>query len=106
MQSKLNYYHVIHNSYLNLLAGGGAVAFGLYAYLNVKAIKEGVLCLRASDPRAPLAIGLLSALSAAMVECLFWGGGIFATAVFIILGLLISLGQVAYDQQPAKANPL
>ena len=106
MRPKLNYDHAIHNSYLNLLAGGGVVAFGLYAYLNVKAIKEGVLCLRASDPRAPLAIGLLSALSAAMVECLLWGGGVFATAVFIILGLLISLGQVVCDQRPVKANPL
>jgi len=97
MGPKLNYYRVIHNSYLNLLAGGGAIAFALYAYFNVKAIKEGVLCLKASDPRAPLAVGLLSALSAAIVECLFWGGGVFATAVFVILGLLISLGQVAYD---------
>ncbi len=93
MYSKLDYYLSIHNAYLNLLAGGGGVAFVLYAYLNVKAIKEGVLCLKASDPRAPLAIGLLSALSAAMVECMLWGGGVFATAVFVILGLLISLGR-------------
>jgi hypothetical protein len=102
MYSKLDFYESIHNSYLNLLAGGGMVAFALYAYLNVEAIKEGVLCLRASDPRAPLAIGLLSALSAAMVECMLWGGGVFATAVFIILGLLISLGRVAY-KRPVNA---
>jgi len=106
MESKLNYYWTVHNSYLVLLAGGGIVAFVFYAYLNVKAIKEGVLCLKASDPRAPLAIGLLSSLSAAIVECLFWGGGVFATAVFIILGLLISLGQIVYNQRPVKANPL
>lgn len=97
MYSKLDFYESIHNSYINLLAGGGGVAFALYVYLNVKAIKEGVLCLRASDPRAPLAIGLLSVLSAAIVECMLWGGGVFATAVFVILGLLISLGRVVYD---------
>jgi hypothetical protein len=97
MEPKLNYYRSVHNSYLNLFAGGGGVAFALYVYLNWKATKEGVLCLKASDPRAPLAIGLLSALSAAMVECMFWGGGAFATTVFILLGLLIALGRVAYQ---------
>jgi len=96
MRTKMGYYSSIHNSYLTLLTGGGIIAFASYAYLNVKAIKQGVLCLKASDPRAPLAIGLLSSLSAAMIECLFWGGGVFATAVFILIGLLVALGQVAY----------
>jgi hypothetical protein len=97
MRPKMDYYFSIHNSYITLLTGGGVTAFASYVYLNVKAIKEGVLCLKASDPRAPLAIGLLSSLSAAMIECLFWGGGVFATAVFILIGLLVALGQVAYE---------
>lgn len=106
MKIKLSYYRAIHNSYLNLLTGGGLLSFVLYLYFKVKAIKGGVLCLKASDPRAPLAIGLLSALAAAVVECLLWGGGVFATAVFIIIGLLISLGQAVNHQRPVRANPL
>lgn len=106
MKTKLEYNRAIHNSYLNLLTGAGALSFLAYLYFKVKAIKGGVLCLKASDPRAPLAIGLLSTLAAAVVECMLWGGGIFATVVFIIIGLLICLGQTVEYNAPAKAYSL
>ncbi|WP_251923626.1 O-antigen ligase family protein [Salinibacter ruber] len=93
VSDKLKYYHSVHNGYLNVAASGGLIAFLLYAYLNVKAIKGGLHCLSPFDQRAPLAIALLSAFAATVVETMLWAGGAFASAPYLIIGLLIALGR-------------
>jgi hypothetical protein len=93
IQSRLNYYHTIHSSYLNLALSGGVVSLFLYSYLKCKAALGGWRLLHLYDQKAPLAISLLSVLAATIVECALWGGGVFATVVYLIIGLLISLGK-------------
>lgn len=92
---EINYYRAIHNSYLKLALSGGLISFVGYIFLNFKAVAGVAPLLHPHDKRAPLAISLLSVLAATVVECALWGGGLFATVVFIIIGLLVSLGNAS-----------
>jgi len=93
VQNKIEYYHSVHSGYINMSLSSGLVSFGLYLYLNIEAVRGGVRCLDPTDVRSPLAIALLSAFAATIVEVMLWGGGVFATAPYLLIGLLISLGQ-------------
>jgi O-antigen ligase len=83
---------VIHNSFISILVQGGVLGLSVYVYFYWRAIRGAWSCLRADDRRAPLAIALLSCLSAVLVEQSLYNG-VAMGINYMLIGLSIALGR-------------
>lgn len=84
---------ILHNTLLMIAVGIGVPGLMLYLFVFVIAAHSGIRCINYGDWRAPIAIALLSSLAASFAEINNYNG-ILNTAVYTILGLLITLKNV------------
>jgi O-antigen ligase len=82
--------HILHNTPLMIAVGIGLPGLILYLSLFATAAYSGLKCLGSDDWRAPMAIALLSALTASFAELNNYNG-ILNTGVYPIMGTLIAL---------------